>query len=250
MESTYLLNDKDDCIAIEIVEFNLFNHNLEEYFKSFSSKYNKTHFSSKKHQILEELLIQYSLEDKLCSMISFICSLNYTYTLFNDNKVDSPKLLDDFQNEKKDLEILLDLIEDYLGDENKKGIDSLLFKFNPTVTINNYFVIKQLLDAAIIGMEITKDNFQTRKIELLDNCSSFNYKKRGDYVLSNIIKPFHEYLTDLDSNQSNALEFIGVILHLSDIRSNKKEPIELFDSLSDNLKYIDIKNLRAIFIRS
>ncbi|MCF6308657.1 MAG: hypothetical protein L3J09_12000 [Flavobacteriaceae bacterium] len=250
MGNTYFFNDKDDYKAIEIVELNLFNHNLEEYFKYFSSKHNKTHFSSKKYQILEELLIKYSLEEKLCSMISFICSLNYTYTLFNGIKVDSAKLLGDFQNEKKDLEILLDLIEDYLGDKNKKGIDSLLFKFNPTVTINNYFVIKQLLDAAIIGMEITKDNFQTRKKELLDNCGSFNYKKGRRYVLSTIIKPFYEYLTDLGSNQSDALKFIGVILHLSDIRSNKNEPIELFDSLSDNLDDIEIKNLRIFFTRS
>jgi hypothetical protein len=243
------VND-ENTIIYDCVPLKTFKSKLDEHKNSFESSYNRLSIEKSKDDLLKKLLAQYSLSNHLNELRTYI---SFTQNTFNDYKTEiyQNDLLSNFQSEKFDQEPFLNFLESYLENEERMELHSVNFKFEKkeTLTVRNFFVIKTILDSICAGLDLNLNNFAERKEQILLNRNDFKFSKGDEYVKTEIINSLYRFLLGEKFNQTKALRFIGVFLHLSNIRSNNNEEKELLDTLDSNLQIIDVNNLRQYIKR-
>lgn len=194
---------------------------------------------------LKELLTYFGLAKFKNEFLSFISIAQSTYLLYNE-KVEG-KEIQDFLSEKKDLEILFDALESYLF-QSRKELHSISFKFQtkPTISIKNFLVIDDIYKSLLQYYSLTKDNFQEKKFNLINEFTNpFNYKKGGQFVVMNLIKCLFQFIKQEinDISDNKALKFCGVYLHICQIPSNRKSDSIAIEGIENSLHLIDHQNL-------
>jgi hypothetical protein len=198
------------------------------------------------------LLAEYNLGDKE-QLLTLGCSLQELYS--NNYNAHYDDLSKDFDAYHEEYVYLLEALEKYLFAPNKAPLDSIAFKMksqHPSVFIKNFFVLDDVYKAVCIGLDITVDNFETRKKELIGVPNKVKFFRYDSQIKKDFIKRFYEFVEPIVGSESTSLKVVGTFLHVFEIPSNNKEfdgYIELYEDLNEQLKSIDIKNLRHALTR-
>lgn len=229
------------------IEFNLFEESNQ--FKSESKvQYDFLTLPKKSYEDLLSLLDYFELKSFETEFLSFISITQSTYLLYDNDP--ETKLYHDFLNLKKDLKKLIEVLELYLF-RDKDEHYSISFKQNTgsATTFKNAFLLNHIYESIVQYFEINKDNFQTRKEEILsEHAATFNYKKGGKFVIIKSVKALYDFLKTQKENTSDneLLRFCGVFLHICQIPSNSNSEDLSIGEIEDSIKLIDHQNLRHL----
>jgi hypothetical protein len=226
-------------LSLQNVKFTIFNEPTE----SFSSlTIPKTSLDD-----LIALLNNFKLNKFEDDFLTLIAIIQHNFILY-DEKFEG-NLYEDFLKDKEAFKSLMNVLEIYLFDE-KKELNSISFKFitKKTITLKNFFIVDDIYKVFLKNYGLNKKNFQSRKQELLTDyySTNFNFKKGGDYVISQSIKALFNFLQEknIDITDNDTLRFCGVFLHICQIPSNKKNDDVMVGDIENIIKTIDPKNLR------
>ncbi len=215
-------------------------------------EFNYTQFSLPKNifRLLTELLEECELSEYLFDFTKVLAISQKLYYQKAEHLEKSDKLSEDFLNLTKDLSELFEGLKQFLFSDNKSYLKSVYFK-NKTnsYSIGNFFVISDIYSSIIDYYGFTQENFEERKAELLDAEDVSHLINDSELFKTKLIKYLFNVLLDKEFKKSQALRFIGVFLHLSQIQSNNNQELLIYQNLSDNLKSIDLKNLNHYIVR-
>ena len=244
-------------INFKTASLDWFGDNLIDDIKTFTNTYSHVSVPQKIYSMLQKLLIKYSLINYKLEFLTLICATQRSYLMFLKHYEDKEDGLEiDFQNKKKDLKELINVLEGYLFANDRNNLHSISFKFNkeePTVPINNFFVMEDIYSSICEGFNITKDNFHKRKDELLSEVNKFDYNRGADYIKYNMSVLLFKLVGDNCKTQSDAIMFVILFLHLSQIKANKNNlssQIEFSEGDIWETESDDIKNMRLYILRS
>lgn len=223
---------------------------LEAEVSSFTEQYDIVTIPTEIVSNLEKLLDNFSLCSQKSYFLTLIGATQNAYRLFYEHdKGVLNNYETDYETEKEDLEKLLVEIEKYWFDKNSLNPYSISFKYHknkPSVALNNFFIKKDIYLSISKGLGIDKENFKSRKIELLKDCNSFKYSKGDELIKFTISNMLCGLLSHHVSNKSDVIRFIICFLHLCQIKSNNNDNskiIELSSSDFDLVEIDDIKNM-------
>ncbi|WP_294333528.1 hypothetical protein [uncultured Chryseobacterium sp.] len=196
-------------------------------------------------KLLGELVKLYNLEIFSSDFITLLAFTQNTY--FNENKHLSiiNSMDEDYLNLSKNLSSLFDILEEYLFSNNYNYLKSIYFKNKNgnNLTVDNFFVVQDIYSSIIHYYGFNKDNFSSKRMQILEDESTVQFKNTSESYKKQFIKRLYSFLIDQDLKKSDSLRFIGVFLHFTQIQSNNKYPIEIYDTLKENIESIDLKNL-------
>lgn len=225
------------------LEFRAINENIDLSGFSFSKPIKTISLPQQIKNKFEQLFCKYQISEFSNQLISFGAVLQSTY-INNIHDTDDP-LLRDFDLESKELEKLLDCLENFIFEKNRKDLYSIQFTFqrNKPISLKNYFVVSDIYSAICQGFDISKENFAERKIELLSKTNQFKVHLHSEYTKSVGIQFLFEILNE-NIKINSKLRFVGAFLSLCFITTNNKN-LEFNNSsnLEDLLKSIDLHNL-------
>lgn len=206
----------------------------------------------KSYKNLQSLLKYFSLDKFESEFLSFLIIAQRTYIIYLDEDLNETPLLKDFLNEKKELVKILDILELYLFKRNE-SYNNLVFKSEklPSIKVKNFFTLDDIYNSILKNYGLNENNFFTRKKEILSSYDNFfDHSKGKEYINMKIIQSLFDFVKSNNKSFSDneILKFCGVLLHICQIPSNKKNINELnIDSnIEDNLGLIDYQNLRHI----
>jgi len=233
-----------DLKLFEMPNHELIDSNVYPLCKSFLNSYKGFEMPSQMELKLDELFEKFNLIEEKSTFLALGCSLQQN---FSDNyQIEKDDLLTDFDLEFKDFKNLLDVLEKYLFAENLKNLPEVTFRTirEGNIQIKNFFVKWDIYEALCNGFDLTKENFQVRSQELLDMTNNIIVDRYPEKVKVDFIQGIFRYLSQKEFTRANALRFIGVFFKFFQIEiNNKEEEFLIFDSLEDNIKSINIKNL-------
>ena len=210
-----------------------------------NSSFRKIKLPNTSLQALDFILNKFELskfKEEFLSLISLTQNLYLTYL-----EIYSDELINDFKDEKKELQNFLNIIEEYLNN-GKKSIHSISFKFNTENfnPIKNKFLLEDLFKSLLINFDINRDNFLQRKQELLLQSETIKHKKGGEFVKSELVKSLAVFLKSNVSNISEitALRFCDYFLHICQIQSNNNDEEIVLENYEDDFNGIDYQNLK------
>lgn len=240
-----LANLSSNQFSVVEVSYENLPDELVKLIKPFYLKYQTIQIPNFNKNLLTELLQLYSLDFTIEQFITIGCSLQNQFDFALDINGDEP-LLNEFDLEKTDYKSLFNILERFLFAENHKNLHSILFKFNQTETtkISNFFIVRDLLEAICIGYGITKDNFQERKAEVLENTNQVILSKLSEKVKVDFAQTLYYQIEPKFSKDADVLRFLGTFFHIFQVPTNKRFSIDLYEEISETLKAIDIKNFR------
>ncbi|MFV8324674.1 hypothetical protein [Flavobacterium sp. ZS1P14] len=231
-----------------------------EFIISFESKYTSLIVSEKLIRTLTSLLKNYNLESHLESFLILASAFQHHYitqlTKYENRKHDTDQLLKDFMNEGKDLEPLFVILHKFLNGEIQMEIHSISFKFNSnpkTLPIKNFFITQTIYKAICDKLELTLENFEHRKVELINNTNITDFRKTLENIKQRQINGLFKFISfhndDLEKSSTN-LKFIGCFLTLCQIPVNTNRlEIPSTENISEMFSTEDLKNLRHYFGR-
>lgn len=233
--------------TIEVYEINFQSlpEELKTFINSFSLSFNSLEIPLQNKRILVELLEMNSFDFSIEEFITIGCAFQYLYHM-NIEMDSEDQLVLDFDTEKKDYEVLLDTLEQFLFAVDYKSLHSISFKFNQdkTTSVKNFFIVRDVYEAICLGYGLTKENFHDKKVEILSKTNQFLISKFGEKIKMEFVQILYNLLRARFLKNSDALRFIGVLCHIFQVPTNNNQGIELYDDLSNTLKTIDLKNLR------
>lgn len=239
--------DFEDNILIKLVRLKFLGDAIWE-----EESFNYTLFSLPQNifRLLTELLEEYELSEYLPDFTKVLAISQKLYNQKAEHLEKSDQLSEDFLDLTKDLSELFDILKQYLISDNKSYIKSVYFK-NKTksYSIGNFFVVSDIYSSIVEYYGFTKENFKERKAELLDAEDISHLINDSELFKTKLIRYLFNILFDKEFNKSETLRFIGLFLHLSQIKSNNNQEILIYQNLSDNLESIDIKNLNHYIVR-
>ncbi|WP_282112350.1 hypothetical protein [Maribacter stanieri] len=256
MDKMYTLQELSKSTFIpfseEMVQFNTLDvssiiKDPNELFLNFYKQFAFVSIPKSYFDWIEKLLTEYNIkcQDKF---VTLLCSFQFVYLPHMDKQLDIP-LVKDFNEEHNEWELFFNVLEEYLIKDNfdYKNI-SFQFESKKKHSINNYWVNKDIYEAIAVGFGITKDNFFERKKEILNDTLKLNLNKSDKYILSILVQTLSSLWSIEGKIQNIHLRFIGFFLNLAGVKvSNDNQPIEIFDSLEDNLKHVEVKNVRHYY---
>ncbi len=233
----------------EVIEFEITFENLSDEIKAlikpFCLNYQTTQIPVFNKNQLEGLLRLNNVDVSLEEFITIGCSLQYQYILgLQMNQMSD--LVNDFDEEKKDYESFLNIIERFLFSDNHRNLHSILFKYNlnQTTKINNFFIVRDIYESICIGYGINKDNFHERKAQILSMTNQILLSKLGEKIKTDYAQKLYYLIEPKFSKDADIFRYIGAFFHIFQVPTNRNQPIELYDDISETLKSIDIKNFR------
>ncbi len=248
-----------EILEISTEPYKLLKNSLFDSIRDFPTTFNKIRIPAETHQFLIKLLVNYNLSAFLGEFATFVSAVQQQYITYMEVDFDNV-LFKDFQDERLDLVKLLEVLEKYVFEENKLWIGSLKLniikeeeisgqlKWMPggSVNIDNFFVVDTILSAICDGLELKRDNFEEKKLQLLEGSNSFLYQQASQTLKKNVATFLYNLLRDSSIKGHNELcKFIGLILHLCQIPIKiKDESIEI--DFEQDVKY----NLRSIPFRN
>lgn len=164
------------------------------------------------------------------------------------------RIFEDFQNERKDLEELLNVLHDKL----KKGngiLNSISFKTKGnTITINNFFIVKDVFDILITKYDLSIENFEERRIELIGETNNHKLGLFDEYQKWIFVKGLYNYISkDRMKNETLLNEdtrFVGSFMHIAQIPINKTQfEIIKIDDVNTLISINEIKYLHSFLTR-
>jgi hypothetical protein len=215
----------------------------------FQIKYNSVSIPDRYLELLTELLNKHELIQFKEEFVSIIGFINYTVNLHTPEIIESEKqndLILEFQNEKEEWIMLLDFIEKFLNQHNKKDILQLkIINVDTSLKLKNFFVIKDAIESLCIGLGINEENYEKRRIEILNDLNGLNFKNLSKFISRKSLSLMFEFLQKNSLTVVDALRFAGLIFRLSNVMIEKENTeIELFPHLDTNLDDINYNNLR------
>ncbi|WP_458628263.1 hypothetical protein [Winogradskyella sp. PC D3.3] len=243
----------------ELTQINVYNISsdikFDETFHSLCLLFSKEYSTFKIPLVVEkklgELFLRFNIEKFKPQMRIIGCALQDSYS--NNFGIVKDDLLNDFDTNFKDFKELLEVLKEYLYSENLKRMPDVSFKTmtNGTTNIKNFFVKLDIYEALCSGFDLTKENYEARSQELLNKTNKIILHKYAEKVKVDFIQGIHKYLVSnnlLDT--SNSLKFIGVFFKYFQVKiNNSKVEFELYDTLEDNIKSLDLKNLNHYLTR-
>ncbi len=223
-----------------------------DLFKSFKNNYSTIQIPLSTKELIDKLLFENNIKNLNIEFYLLACVFQdkYVFSLEDLNELNQP-LVKDFQNESKDLKILLDVINDTLKN-GVKSISSISFKSKKTKTISNFFIVHDLLNLIIEGYGISLDNFEKRKTEMLENTNNLKFEFRDEYwkyIFAIGLYLFISQDKTIINTKNKNIKFVGQFLHIAQIPVNKANfEISNSNNLQDILTPDDIKYL-TLFIK-
>ncbi len=232
----------------------------------FSNEYQRIVLPTSIISLTNDLLARYNLSSLQEEFYTFLCGAQKEFSTYYLAKDEEP-LLEDFMEEGKSLKELLQVLEKFLFADNRKWLKSIRFDNDQWLTIenedvipepaplkiNHFFTITTIYDAICTGLNLNKENFQERKRELLLQTNSFNYRMAARKIRKNITEALFSFVyPDLIPGKNNALTFVGLCLHSSQIPYKKNEEnieLDVKLGLDYNLRSIEFKNIQNIINR-
>lgn len=143
-----------------------------------------------------------------------------------------------FENEKKELTKLLDLLKEFhFGQRN--FIKKLHFKNEDnSLMLKNFFVVSDVYNSVIQQFDLnvsTKQDFDKRKEELLSNTNQLKFSKASQYAKMIIIQGFYNHFKDLEVSENIRFSIVGAFLVCSQIPISE-HPFMLSPIFKDNLR--------------
>lgn len=217
------------------------NHLTSPFNKSFSLAVIPIEMDS----LLEELLREFNL---LIYKPQFLIIGFSLQKIYSDNfNIQKDNLSSDFENENEDYLKLLDILREYLFAQDKNHLHSISFKYNTGITqpIKNFFAVDTIYEAMCIGLDINKENFDERKIDLLSKCNNYKVEKYPEKIKTEFIQAIYNYIKPSFDTDNTSLRFIGCFLNIFQVPSNNKEhEINNNQSIAEMLSSLALTNLR------
>lgn len=253
IKDTKKLNSFDLFISGEAKEFE------ETYLdKSFTldsnSELTQLKLPESSYDDLVRLLEKFELSEFEKEFLSLVLVTQKSY-LERPGIDNTPNLLDDFLNQKKDYEKLYEVLGEYISSINngeKNKIQQITIGYNnKNYTLRNLFVINSLMNTIIESQGFEQSTLSSEGFnELVEKKTSelerFNHLKGRRFITSCVVYILDKFLekhTKISDNMR--LKFCGVFLHICQIPSNKKYPDILVDKdIENSLQTIAHTNIR------
>jgi hypothetical protein len=223
-------------------------------FDPFLKDYNAIRIPLKTKKLLDDLLLKNNIGNFNNEFYFLSCIFQEVYvrSIEKSNDLRMP-LVTDFQDESKDLNKLLNIIHDKLKNGNT-AISAISFKSRETKTINNFFIIKDILNLIINGYGINLDNFEERKLQLLENTNNIKFDLRDELWKYNFSKALYDFISKRDVTTDKILNkhirFVGQFLCISQIPVIKTSfEVSNTKDLDSILEQSDIKYLSKFIFR-
>ena len=233
----------------------------ENYLEDFLSTHNEAMMPLKAKKLIDELLRLNNITGLNIEFYILACIFQKTYIHLKENPRNmSLPGMKDFQNESKELKILLQIIHDNLNNIPPK-VASISFKGKKTETVKNFLIVNDILRFLAESYNLTLENFERRKKELLDNTNNVKFDSLDEFYKYYFSLSLNNYISNVissDSKFSNEhLKFVLKFLHISQIPI-KRNYFEVPNSLllddysnSNDLKYLHtfLSRSKSFFIK-
>jgi hypothetical protein len=219
----------------------------------FLNKYNKISIPNQSIDFINTLLSFNGVEryNNHFYVIACVFQEIYITSIENDSVTNQPLVLS-FQDESKDLRLLLDIIRDWIEGDRLKT-NSISFKGKKTRTINNFFIVNDMFNMLIEKYGLTLTNFDTIKEKLISNTNNIKFEEQDEYWKYLFCRSLLEFKTgnnNVHKISNSDIKFVGQFLSIIQTPINKS-PFELFPAieLSNLITLDDIKYLRTFIKR-
>ena len=175
---------------------------------------------------------------KYSELISLIAGSQRLYLNFQNNIDLNDQMVKYFENEKKELTQLIDLLKEFHFNQ-RNFIKKLHFKNeNSSLMLKNFFVVSDVYTSVIQQFDLnvpTKQDFDKRKEELLSNTNQLKFSKASQYAKMIIIQGFYNHFKDLEVSENTRFSIVGAFLVCSQIPISE-DPFMLSPIFKDNLR--------------
>ncbi|WP_156168860.1 hypothetical protein [Kordia jejudonensis] len=242
------ISEDIELITFDVKEMSL-NEELNKFSKPFVNIYRSFSIPKYNNDTLESLVTHICMMDKVEDFIILGCALQ---EIFSNNFNESLGFAGiGFSNYKKDFEKLLNFLSEYLHSESRTPYSGILFKNKlGNESLQNPFVIDDVYEAIFKGFNINKENFETRKVEILNGTNLFDLKKNAERFKDDFIKIFFSFLKENLTSENQCFRVVGVFLHIFSVPyKTKAESIDITADIKTLLSLVDYQHIRNNIIR-
>ncbi len=210
--------DIKDCDLNSIVPF----FDEDKFIFHFIENYQFFTISNSAKKLIDNLLVNYKIDVANSSFYLLSAIFQEKYISYYESPPNMAKpLYKDYQNERKDLETLLDILYIKLSQGSNNAIKSISFKTEKSIIINNFFVMDEVLDTLIMSYELTLGNFEKRKQTLINKTNNIKLEMFDEYQKWLLIKGLYNYISKgkMATNKilNTHIRFVGSFIHISQI---------------------------------
>lgn len=228
------------------------DHQLPNYILKFIEKYQTTSIPLRISELIDVTIESNELSAYKLDFYLVASVFQERYIFHLDSPTDMrDSIMKDFQNEYSDKEKLLDILYDKLK-YSETNTTAVSFKGKETRTINNHFVVSDLLNILIEYYKLDKDNFKDRKQSILENSNNLLLDKQDEYLKYLYSKGLYDFISKNRKGikKNDKIRFVGQFLILSQIPITKKRfEIPTKMTLENLLDTDDIKYLNQFIFR-
>lgn len=213
----------------------------------------KAYLSQSTLHYFETLLAHY----KLCHLKDLLINIavNLQFAFITNEGIYRDDILDDFANEDVEYARLLSIIEEYLFNTGNK-LQSISINFSKKTAAKGQFKSRSLINDIMVSLtkslNITPDNFNQRKEEIIKDMNIIKQGRGGEYIRTYFVQQQFSFLKGLISNKSenHLLRFIGCFLHICEIPYHSTVSEIQINSIEEELESIEIPKMRHYLNRS
>lgn len=242
------LNESGNLISIELNP-----HDLDEEWDFLkASEILEVRISINSLNFLKSLISKYDLLNFEMYFLNLGINLQNSFILYQDSYNDA--ILDDFKSEDREYKNLLNIIEEYLFNDNNV-LHSISFNFNrknfSTSPFKNKYILSDLMVAITKHLNITVKNFHERQRQILESNVQIKKGKGDEYIRTKFVRELFTFLKKQKPVSSNysILKFIGCFLHIFQIPFYSTIQEIQIDSIEDEIKLIDVGLMRIYIDR-
>ncbi|MES2573352.1 MAG: hypothetical protein V4572_00275 [Bacteroidota bacterium] len=224
-------------------------------FDSFKSNFTSFTISKEAKSHIDDLLHSNNIlnRNKEFYLISAVFQYNYISEIEDLYHFTNKGWQKDLETASSQKEKFLDILRLKVNNE-KSGINSISFKTDKAQTINNFFVVDDILVALIDYYSLTPDNFESKKAELIGNYSRNKIGKTDIRLKFHLMTGLNNFICDLiklSTASNRSLRFVGSFFLISQIPLQIKNPeIPKASTITVLMHAEDIKYLHTFLHRN
>jgi hypothetical protein len=245
-----------DCVLTSIRPF----FDDDRFISHFIENYQFFTISNSAKKLIDNLLVNYKIDIANSSFYLLSAIFQEKYISYYESPPNMAKpLYKDYQNERKDLEILLDILYIKLSQGSNNVIKSISFKTEKSITINNFFIVDEVLDTLIKSYDLKLENFEKRKQTLINKTNNIKLELFDEHQKWLLIKGLYNYISkDETTNKllNKYIRFVGSFIHISQIPINKTHFEVISNEINtiiseEEIKYLNIflKRPKSFFVK-
>lgn len=215
---------------------------------SFLKNHSSFTIDKKSKTLIEELIHHYKLPIESNSFCALGAVIQQDYIYYFENPINtSSGVYDDLEFEYLQFKQLFDLIEIQLVNEDLSRFENITVKFEEKFTFKSVFIFKELFTSLIEYYDLTAENFNEKKEEILKSKRSIKLDKLAEFHKLKHIKDLYKFITSKkeNANVSNEdLRFVVCFLLLSQIPINQMAAEFTVPPNTKDVAISDINNLR------